>query len=98
MPESGECLRQKHQTMANEQSQNGRGEYQIEEITYEKEVTLNEHVCVQEGGGLKNRSWDRYLLNRWPQRNVVKYFCALVRPSTRERHCYQGKCRCFLPL
>ena len=56
MPESGECLRQKHQTMASEQSQNGRGEYQIEEITYEKEVTLNEHVCVQEGGGLKNRS------------------------------------------
>ena len=55
MPGSGERLRQKYQTMANEQSQNGRGEYQIEEITYEKEVTLNEHVCVQGGGGLKKK-------------------------------------------
>ena len=44
---SGECLRQKHQflnfwgktyeeTMANKQSQNGRGEYQIDEITNAK--------------------------------------------------------------
>ena len=39
MPESSQCLRQKDQfeeTMANEQSQNGRGEYQIDEITYSK--------------------------------------------------------------
>ena len=46
--DSSECLRQKHQflnfwgekqyeeTMANEQIQNGKGEYQIDEITYAK--------------------------------------------------------------
>ena len=38
--------------MVNEQSQNGRGEYQIEEITCG--VTLNAHICVQGGRGLKN--------------------------------------------
>ena len=44
MPESGERLRQKQyeETMANEQSQNGRGEYQIDEIDEsKKEVSLN---------------------------------------------------------
>ena len=38
--------------MANEQSQNGRGEYQIDEITYTKGATLNAYKCVkgEEGG------------------------------------------------
>ena len=33
--------------MANEQSQNGRGEYQIDETMYEKGgVTLSKYICV----------------------------------------------------
>ena len=36
--------------MANEQSQNERGEYQIDEITYTREATLNAYKCVQRGG------------------------------------------------
>ena len=72
MPESGECLRQKkkilevkkyEETMTNEPSQNRRREYQIDEITYAKGITLNEYICVQgmkgrggRGVGLKIRS------------------------------------------
>ena len=36
--------------MANEQSQNERGEYQIDEITYTRGATLNAYKCVQRGG------------------------------------------------
>ena len=38
--------------MENEQSQNGRGEYQIDEITYAKHAYKGEGGG---GGGLKNR-------------------------------------------
>ena len=44
------------ETITNKQSQNGRGEYQIDETTYAKGVTLNAYICVQERAGLKNWS------------------------------------------
>ena len=66
MPESGECLKEKHQYLnfwrkeignyANEQSQNGKGEYRIDEIMYAKG---GYYKCVHmrtRRRGLKNRS------------------------------------------
>ena len=42
------------ETMANEQSQNGRGEYKIHEITCaNRGVTLNDDIYAQGGGGWK---------------------------------------------
>ena len=42
--------------MANEQGQNGRGKYQIYKITCVKGVTLNDYICVQGRGVLRNWS------------------------------------------
>ena len=56
--------------MVNEQSQNGRVEYQIEEITCG--VTLNAHICVQGGRGLKNGL--RYVRAKWMAPNK---FCGI---------------------
>ena len=39
-----------------------------------KGFALNAYICVQGRGGLKNRSYDTYVLNGWPQTNVVEYF------------------------
>ena len=50
--------------------------------------------CVQmltRWKGLKDQSYDTYVLNGWPQTNVVEYFFKL------KHHHQQGKCRCFLP-
>ena len=35
--------------MANEQSQNGRGEYQMNEMAYAKGELLNAYICLQWG-------------------------------------------------
>ena len=70
MPESSECLRQKkkilevkkyEEIMTNEQSQNRRREYQIDEITYAKGdyskcVHMRKMGRGGGGGGVKNRS------------------------------------------
>ena len=37
-------------------------------------ITLNAYTCLQGREGLKNRSYDTYVLNGWPQVNVVEYF------------------------
>ena len=42
--------------MANEQSQNGRGEYQIDEITYVKRELFQKRTYAYEEDGFKNRS------------------------------------------
>ena len=42
--------------MTNEQSKTGRGEHQINEITKQKEVTLNAYTCAKMGEGLNNQS------------------------------------------
>ena len=58
MPGSSECPRQKInswisevkqdvETIAIEQSQNGRGEYQVDKITYAKGVTLNAYLPIK---------------------------------------------------
>ena len=66
--------------------------------TGEMERGHPKYVQVRTGGGvLKNRSLETYALNRWPQKNFVKYFLALLWPSTLEHHRQQGKCHCFLP-
>ena len=42
--------------MANEQSQNGRGEYQIDEITYVKRELFQKRTYAYKEDGFKNRS------------------------------------------
>ena len=51
-----------------------------------KGITLNANMCVQGGGRLKNWSKDTYVINGWPQKNVVDYFLCIgpakyTRPS-----------------
>ena len=60
-------------------------------------ITLNAYTCLQGREGLKNRSYDTYVLNGWPQVNVVEYFSCTGTSSTLKHHHHQGKCRCFLP-
>ena len=106
MLESGECLRQKHQflnlwsktvsrTMVNEQSQNGRGEYQIDEMTYAKGGLLLMSTYVYNGEGVE-KSVLRYVRTKWmvPHKFYGIFF---VHWSCLKHHRHQEKCRCFLP-
>ena len=57
--------------MANEQGQNGRGEYQIDEIIYAKGgYSKCVHRRTRGGIGYKERVY----LNGWPETNVLEYF------------------------
>ena len=75
--------------MANEQSQNGRGEYQMNGMTYAKGELLNAFICLQGGWGVE-KSVIRYVRTKWMD------FCAVVQPSTLEHHRQQGNC-CYFP-
>ena len=75
--------------MANKQSQNGRGEYQIDEITMRKFAHKWEGV---------EKLVLSYVRTKWMALDKCCdiFFCELVRSSTLKHHRQQLKCRCFL--
>ena len=86
--------------MGNEQSQNGRGGYQIDEITYAKGGgILNAYMYAQVGNVERfEQLVIRCAQTKWMAPNKCHgIFFVHVRPSTLENHHQQGKCHCFLP-
>ena len=115
MPGSGGCLRQKktrkvinfwisevkqyEETLANEQSQNGRGVYQIDKIAYAQGGgTLKKYMRAREDVGRIEKLLIRSARTKWmPKIMSWNIFCVLVRSSTLEHHHQQGKCYSFFP-
>ena len=115
IPGCGGCLRQKktrelinfwisevkqfQETLANEQSQNGRGVHQIDKIAYAQDGgSLKKYMRAREDVGRIEKLLIRSARIKWmPEIMSWNIFCVLVRPSILEHHHQQGKCRSFFP-